>query len=213
MNAPTDTASSTGRPAYGMPATSYPVRLPRHTSHMRLLVALSITMVAVIAASVLIAWLFTPKPAVNDCPYAGCGKAPTAPPVGTPPGGPVEPSAGSGGSATTAEISDPHPFAGPGKPVQNYSRFTAADKSWSVAYPPGIRPPDADSTEIGWKWSNKAPEGLAGGGVLVFGQKARARTSQDIVKSLLERNFPGSAIELPDSQRDGRLSTRLRRDP
>jgi hypothetical protein len=194
VNAPTGSSSSTGRPGYATPAASYPVRPRRHTSHMRLLVALSVTMIVVIAVSVLIAWLFTPPTPVLDCKFAGCGQPPTAPPVGTPPGGSVEPGAGSGGIVPQAENSDPQPQAGPGDPVQNYPRFNASDGSWSVSYPPGLHP-DPDATEIGWHWTPNAPEGLRGATVSLFGRKAGAQTPQDIVQSLMEENFPGSQVD------------------
>jgi hypothetical protein len=189
VTAPTDPASSSERPGYATPAAYYPVRPPRHTSHMRLLVALSITMVVVIAISVLIAWLFTPAPPQVDCKYTSCGQPPIRPPVGTPPGGPVAPITGNG-PALFPQSSDAQPQAGPGKPVQTYPRFTAANKSWSVSYPPGVDPP-ANASHFGWDYTAGPVEGSS---IEVFGGKAGARTAQNIVASLIEDRFPGAEL-------------------
>ncbi len=182
MNAPTGPSSPT--------PGARPVLRVRHTSHMRLLLVLSITMVVVIGASVLIAWLLTPTVPVKQCRYSTCEPPPVGPPVGTPPGGPGERVGNSGASVPSAQRPGAQPLSGPGKPVQTYPRFTASDGSWSVAYPPEVKP-DPHSSENEWTWKKKP---LKDAKVRLFGRKAGAETTQDIVKNLIEESCPGATL-------------------
>ena len=76
---PSDTAVSETRPGYALPAGSYAAAPVRHTSHVRLLVPLSIGAAAVAAAGVAISVLVTPTVPRYVCP-PDCGR----PPLGTP---------------------------------------------------------------------------------------------------------------------------------
>lgn len=168
-----------------------PTPADKHTTHVRLVVALSVALVVVIAIAVLVSWLATPTVAPVDCRHPGCGQPPTTPAPGpirpvTPPDLPVA-------APAPPPISFAPDFV---VPVQQFPRFQAPDKSWSVGYPPELDLPESDKANaVSWEQVDTHSQ------VVLFGITARDRSASDIVRQLIEKSCPGAqlAYEIPNA--------------
>jgi len=196
MSDPNSPSPRVPAPRYATPADSYPLTRPRHTSHLRLLAILGISLAAVIGVVVLVAWLIRPSVTPVPCLHPGCGHVPTEPkptirPVPAPP---LLPESSAGDPTFVPE--DPRPQVD--TLAQSEPRFIAPDKSWSVQYPADIGSMPADAHNVAFTATAKNGDESE---VVLFGFPARNRSARDIVHSLIQRACPGATLgyEIPNA--------------
>ncbi|MBV8929952.1 MAG: zinc ribbon domain-containing protein [Mycobacteriaceae bacterium] len=179
----TGPSSPTHQPSYAMPAASYPTDPARHTAHSRFFVLLGLSLAVAVAVILLVAWLITPPVAPINCQHPGCGR----PPGGVSPGEPAPAPGPFPNLANLPAAAGDFPAAQPNstqKPVQTYPRFSPADGSWSVAYPPNMPGFKKATDGVYWQYPKVDSE------VVEFGQPAGNQSAQDIVQSVLQQHFP-----------------------
>jgi hypothetical protein len=161
----------------------------RHTSHLRLLLLLGVSLAVVIAAVVAVAWLRTePTPPVH-CRHPGCGHVPAVPTPSVQPA-PAPPLLPSGLGAEPNYV-PAQPVRVREKLAQTDPRFTASDGSWSVQYPSELQPLAADAPYVSFTLTDRQGQKT---NAALFGVPAHDRSAEDIVHALIQKSCPDATL-------------------